>query len=115
MSEKPPSPAARVGDTIAHDPLVPSGVLSPAPTSRGSVIIEGLPAATVGSVAPCSGATSAGPIHPPAPSTVVSGSGTVIIEGAPAARWSPSGDKTTCGASLGDLKLAATRTTFIGD
>jgi hypothetical protein len=67
----------------------------------------------------CTGATSAGLIHPPPvppapPAPIVVGSASVLIHGMPAARWAPSGDVTACGTLLGDLKLAATRTVLIG-
>jgi hypothetical protein len=52
------------------------------------------------------------PGTPPPP--IITGSATVFINGLPAARWAPSGDATACGAQLGDPKLAATRTVFIG-
>jgi hypothetical protein len=38
----------------------------------------------------------------------------VLIHGLPAARWAPSGDTSGCGVFLGDIKLLATRTVFIG-
>lgn len=115
-------PAARKGDPITHDLLVPSGVIGPPPTGpcpTGPVIIEGLPAAHVGCIAVCSGATSAGPVHPPVPTPpfgtpIVKGSMTVLIHNMPAARWSPAPDMAACGVFLGDPKLAATRKTLIG-
>jgi uncharacterized Zn-binding protein involved in type VI secretion len=83
------------------------------------VLIEGMPAAYVSCTVICTGATSLAPVHPPPPPPVpppliVSGSATVLINGRPAARWVPSGDMAACGVFLGDLKLAATRTVFIG-
>jgi uncharacterized Zn-binding protein involved in type VI secretion len=60
------------------------------------VIIQGLPAAVMGDFVTCTGATIAGIVHPPQagpppaipPSVpIVKGSATVLIDGAPAARW----------------------------
>ncbi len=115
-------PAARKGDPITHDMLVPAGVIGPPPSGpcpMGPVMIEFLPAAHVGCIAVCTGATSAGPVHPPVPTPpfgtpIVKGSMTVMIHGMPAARWSPAPDVAGCGVFLGDPKLAATRTTLIG-
>jgi uncharacterized Zn-binding protein involved in type VI secretion len=112
--------AARIGDPATHDATVPSGVIAPptTPPTKGIVMIDGLPAAHVTCVVACSGATSAGPAHPPPgaapPPPIVVGEPTVLINGFPAARWAPSGDLTACGAMLGDSKLLATRTVFIG-
>jgi hypothetical protein len=117
-------PAARIGDPITHDMLVPSGVIgpqAPAPCpmcGSAPVIIEMLPAAHVSCCCICSGATSGGPIHPPIPGPqppIVKGSLSVLIHNMPAARWSPSMDVGGCGVFLGDPKLAATRTVLIGD
>ncbi|HMT08690.1 MAG TPA: hypothetical protein PKA82_11855, partial [Pyrinomonadaceae bacterium] len=74
------------------------------------VMIEFLPAAHVGCIAVCTGATSAGPVHPPVPTPpfgtpIVKGSMTVMIHGMPAARWSPAPDVAGCGVFLGDPKL----------
>lgn len=115
-------PAARKGDPLTHDMLVPAGVIGPPPTGpcpSGPVIIEGLPAAHVGCIAICTGATSAGPVHPPLPTPpfgtpIVKGSMTVLIHSMPAARWTPAPDLAGCGVFLGDPKLIATRTTLIG-
>jgi uncharacterized Zn-binding protein involved in type VI secretion len=115
--------AARIPDPITHDMLVPSGVIGPPlvpPPKFGTVIIEGLPAATVSCSAICSGAISAGIVHPPLPippappPVIVKGDFTVLICGLPAARWTPALDVTACGAFLGDPKLLAMRKTFIG-
>jgi uncharacterized Zn-binding protein involved in type VI secretion len=113
-------PAARKTDPITHDLLAPAGVIGP-PVSGpcpglGLVMIEGPPAAHVLCTAVCSGATSAGPAHPPlpVPPPIVVGSMTVLIHGMMAARWAPSGDVAACGVFLGDPKLAATRTVLIG-
>ncbi|MBF0235756.1 MAG: PAAR domain-containing protein, partial [Desulfamplus sp.] len=100
--------------------IVPSGVIGPplsGPCPMKPVLIEGLPAAHVNCTAICSGAISAGLVHPPppVPPPIVKGSMTVLIHGLPAARWAPSGDMAACGAFLGDPKLTATRTVFIGD
>jgi uncharacterized Zn-binding protein involved in type VI secretion len=116
-------PAARKGDPVTHDMLVPAGVIGPpitGPCPMGPVMIEGLPAAHVGCTVICSGATSLGPIHPPLPippappPVIVKGSLTVMIHGMPAARWAPSGDVSACGSFLGDPKLMAMRTVLIG-
>lgn len=116
-------PAARKGDPITHDMLVPSGVIGPpitGPCPMPPVMIEGLPAAHVNCTAVCSGATSFGLAHPPPvppapPPPIVKGSMTVFIHGMPAARWVVSMDVAACGVFLGDPKLIATRTVFIGD
>jgi uncharacterized Zn-binding protein involved in type VI secretion len=113
-------PAARITDPITHDLIVPCGIIGPPvggpPTSP--VLIEGLPAATVGCTVICTGVISGGMAHPPPPPTppvpIVMGSRTVLIGGMPAARWSPSMDTGGCGVFLGDPKLAATRTVWIG-
>src|SRR2546427_1170374 len=83
-------PAARKGDPITHDMLVPCGVIGP-PISGpcpgfGPVIIEGLPAAHVLCTVICTGVISAGIIHPPlpVPPPIVKGSMTVFIHGMPA-------------------------------
>jgi uncharacterized Zn-binding protein involved in type VI secretion len=119
----PGFPAAREGDPTTHDLLVPSGViippLVPCPPNLGPVLIEGLPAAHVGCQCLCSGAITMGVAHPPPvppapPPPILTGSMTVLIHGKPAARWAPSGDAGACGVFLGDPKLTATRTVFIG-
>lgn len=119
-------PAARLADPITHDMLVPCGVIGPsAPVpcpqcAAAPVIIEGMPAAHVLCSVVCSGAISAGIVHPPLPippappPPIVKGSATVFIHGMPAARWVPSMDMAACGAFLGDPKLAAMRTVLIG-
>ena len=113
-------PAARKGDPVTHDMLAPSGVIGPplagpcAPPFS-PVLIESLPAAHLNCTVICSGATVAGLIHPPPPipPPIVIGSPTVLIHGQPAARWMS--DTSACGAFLGDVKLVATRTVWIGD
>jgi uncharacterized Zn-binding protein involved in type VI secretion len=115
----PGFPAARVGDPTTHDLLVPSGTVGPpvSPPKGGPVLVEGMPAAEVTCTVICSGATSAGPAHPPPPGVpvpVIMGSPTVLINGKPAARWAPSGDIGACGVFLGDQKLLATRTVLVG-
>jgi len=116
-------PAARKGDPVTHDLLVPSGVIGPpltGPCPTGPVMIEMLPAAHVNCLAICSGVTSAGPVHPPpvppAPPgfPIIKGSLTVLIHNMPAARWSPAPDLAACGVFLGDPKLAAMRRVLIG-
>lgn len=116
-------PAARVGDPITHDQLVPCGIILPMMAPPPTVFIEGLPAATVGCQCSCTGTMSVPPFvaHPPFPPPhpasfppIVKGSTTVFINGMPAARWSPAPDLAVCGVFLGDAKLAATRRVFIG-
>ncbi|MGH4021384.1 MAG: PAAR domain-containing protein [Pseudonocardiaceae bacterium] len=81
-------PAARVGDPTGHPGVIgPPGV----PT----VLIAGLPAATVGTPHVCSMPPPAGP-HPPAP-IAPPGCPNVLIGGRPAARL---GDLSGCGAPI---------------
>jgi uncharacterized Zn-binding protein involved in type VI secretion len=119
-------PAARIGDPITHDLLVPCGVIGPGvpvpcPLCAASpVMIEGLPAAHVNCSCVCTGVITGGIVHPPPPPPIppppiVKGSLTVMIHGMPAARWAPSMDIAACGVFLGDAKLAALRTVKIGD
>jgi uncharacterized Zn-binding protein involved in type VI secretion len=115
-------PPARIGDPVTHDKTLPSGIVGPpSPGAVPTVIIEGLPAATMGGYVTCTGATLSGPIHPPQagpppavpPSVpIISGNFTVMINNKPAARWSV--DTGACGVFLGDEKLMASRTVFIG-
>lgn len=112
-------PAARKGDPITHDMLVPSGVIGPpisGPCPMGLVTIEFLPAAHVNCTVLCTGAITGGIAHPPppVPPPIVKGSMTVLIHSMPAARWVMSGDIGGCGVFLGDPKLVATRTVLIG-
>lgn len=117
-------PAARIMDPITHDMLVPCGLIgpqAPAPCpmcAAAPVLIEGMPAAHVMCTTICSGAISAGLVHPPLPPPplpILKGSVSVFIHGMPAVRWSPAPDIGTCGVFFGDPKLAALRTVFIGD
>jgi uncharacterized Zn-binding protein involved in type VI secretion len=79
-------PAARVGDPTGHPGVIgPPGV----PT----VLIAGMPAATVGTMHICSFPPPA--VHPPTP--IAKGSATVLIGGLPAARM---GDLAGCGAPI---------------
>ena len=79
-------PAARVGDMTGHPGVImPPGV----PT----VLIGGLPAATVGNMHTCSFPPPA--VHPPTPFPM--GSTTVFIGGRPALRV---GDMAGCGAPI---------------
>jgi uncharacterized Zn-binding protein involved in type VI secretion len=80
--------AARMLDQTAHPGLL--GFPGAVPT----VLIGGLPAATLGTMHICMIPPPAGP-HPP--STVVGGSASVTIGGRPAARQ---GDNTGCGAVI---------------
>src|SRR3954468_4830371 len=115
----PVGPACRYPDPITHDMATPAGATVPAPAGPDPqpTLIEGLPAAHVMNGAQCTGATAAGPAHPPppAPVPIVVGSPTVFIGSLPAARWTPSMDGGGCGALLGQPALAAARTTLIGD
>lgn len=112
--------AARVGDPITHDMLVPSGVIAPSVVCPCAmpVMIEYLPAAHVNHVVACTGVISAGLAHPPPPPTppniIVKGSTSVFIHNMPAARWTMAPDVGACGVFLGDPKLLATRKVFIG-
>lgn len=75
------SPAARLGDAIAHGGAIVSG--------SGNVLTNCCPAAAAGlSAAPCA-------LH--GGSAVASGSGSVFINNCPAARL---GDATGCGAAV---------------
>ncbi|MFJ6675400.1 PAAR domain-containing protein [Actinosynnema sp. NPDC091369] len=80
-------PAARVGDPTGHP-----GVL--APPGVPTVLIGGLPAATVGNPHTCS--FPGLPPHPPTP-VLPPGCPTVLIGGRPAARV---GDLAGCGAPV---------------
>jgi uncharacterized Zn-binding protein involved in type VI secretion len=80
-------PAARVGDPTGHP-----GVL--APPGVPTVLIGGLPAATVGNPHTC--AFPGLPPHPPTP-VLPPGCPTVLIGGRPAARM---GDLAGCGAPV---------------
>jgi hypothetical protein len=115
----PVGPACRYTDPITHDMVAPAGAVVPAPAGPDpqATMIEGLPAAHVMNGAACSGATAAGPAHPPAPAPVpiVLGSPTVFIGNLPAARWVPSQDVAGCGVFLGLPAQVASRTTLIGD
>jgi hypothetical protein len=115
----PVGPACRYTDPITHDMATPAGAVVPVPAGPDPqpTMIEGAPAAHVMNGAQCSGATAAGPAHPPppAPLPIVVGSPTVFIGHLPAARWVPSGDAAGCGVFLGLPAAAAARTTLIGD
>lgn len=81
-------PAARIGDATGHPGTIgPPGV----PT----VLIGGVPAATVGTPHVCAMPPPGGP-HPPT-TIVPPGSATVLIGGLPAARV---GDMSACGAPI---------------
>ena len=80
-------PASRVGDPTGHP-----GVL--APPGVPTVLIGGLPAATVGGLHTCSFPPPA--VHPPTP-IAPPGCPTVLIAGMPAARM---GDLAACGAPI---------------
>ncbi|MFK7837956.1 MAG: hypothetical protein AB8B60_17235 [Sulfitobacter sp.] len=118
-------PAARLTDPITHDMLVPSGVISyPAIGRIPTVIIENMPAAVMTDFVTCSGATSAGPAHPPMAGPppafmppppcppIILGKMNVLVQNKPLARWVI--DSAGCGTFLGDPKLMATRTTLVG-
>ena len=116
--------AARVGDPLTHDMVVPCGVVGPVapvpcPLCIGMpVLIEGLPAAHVGCTCVCSGVIFAGIAHPPLPPPpppLPKGSVTVMIHGVPAVRWTPAPDLGACGVFVGDPKMLPMRRVFIGD
>jgi uncharacterized Zn-binding protein involved in type VI secretion len=114
-------PAARIGDPVTHDLTSPAGAIGPpiTPPKGKPVIIEGMPAAYVTCTVVCSGATSAGPAHPPPgagapPVPITLGSPTVLINGLPAARWVPSGDFAGCMAQFGTPPMAASRSVLVG-
>ena len=91
-------PAARMGDPTGH----PGAIGGPGvPT----VLIEGRPAATVGTMHACTFPPPAGP-HPPSP-IAPPGCPTVLIGGMPAARM---GDLAACGAPI----IAGAATVLIG-
>ncbi|WP_158887982.1 PAAR domain-containing protein [Amycolatopsis anabasis] len=111
--------AARIGDRTTHLPTVPAGVpgasvagnaIPPtgALTAPGmpTVLIEGQPAAVIGTVNACGMHPQLGPgnvtIPRPGPA-----SGLVLIGGRPAAKQ---GDQTTCGAVIS----TGARAVFIG-
>lgn len=111
--------AARIGDPLTHDMLVPSGLIAPPLTGPAGkpVIIEGMLAAHQFCSATCVGTIMTGVAHPPPPGPpppVLSGSLGVHINNLPASRWVFSGDIAACGAFLGDPKLLLTRRVFIG-
>jgi uncharacterized Zn-binding protein involved in type VI secretion len=80
-------PAARITDATAHPGII-------AGPGVPTVLIGGLPAATVGTLHACAFPPPAGP-HPPTP--IAMGSATVLIGGLPAARM---GDLAGCGAPI---------------
>jgi len=111
--------AARIGDPLTHDTIVPSGVIGPPLTGPAGkpVMIEGMLAAHQFCSAVCAGTVVVGVVHPPPPGPpppVLSGSLGVHVNNRPASRWAFSGAIAACGAMLGDLKLLATRKTFFG-
>ena len=79
--------AARVGDPTGH----PGTIAGP---GVATVLIGGMPAATMGDQHACAMPPLAGP-HPPSP--IVKGSATVLIGGKSAARV---GDMSGCGAPI---------------
>lgn len=79
--------AARIGDPTSHGGHI-------LPPGSHTVLIEGLPAATLGDNHICN--LPPGPAHP-ATGPFVSGSPTVLIHGKPALRV---GDQSTCGAVI---------------
>lgn len=83
--------AARLGDADTSDGSIASATID-------SVLINGQPAAVVGSID--SAHAPYGPPHPPhAAASVVAGSNTVLVENIPLARV---GDPLSCGHSIGD-------------
>lgn len=108
-------PAARQGDPITHDMLVPCGSII---GGNPDVLIEFMPAACMYILAvDCTGVITGGIVHPyfPGPPLpIVKGSMTVLIHGMGAARWMPSVDIAQCGAFLGLPSLTPIRTVLIG-
>ena len=94
--------AALIGDEVVHDGATPCGTIGPNPSVPPTVLIENQPVAVSGCVVVCSGATSGGPVHPPAPATVVASNTSVQVGKQAVALRSPSPDVTTCGAMLGN-------------
>ena len=91
-------PAARITDATGHPGII-------AGPGVPTVLIGGLPAATIGTLHTCAFPPPAGP-HPPTP--IVMGSATVLIGGLPAARM---GDMAGCGAPI----ITGLPTVMIGD
>jgi hypothetical protein len=112
-------PAARYPDPITHDLVTPCGTTVPLPAGPDAqlTLIEGLPAAHVTHGAACTGVIAVGIAHPPAPAPVpiLKGGMTTWVGGFPIGRWAPSGDVAGCGVFLGNLSMAASRTTLVGD
>jgi len=83
--------AARLGDADTSDGSIAGATID-------SVLINGMPAAVVGSV-DSSHAPYGNPHPPHEAATVVGGSDTVLVEGFPLARV---GDPLSCGHAIGD-------------
>ncbi|WP_433260223.1 PAAR domain-containing protein [Actinosynnema sp. CS-041913] len=90
-------PAVRVGDKTSHGGVIAAPAIAPLALKVATVLIEGLPAAVVGSVHTCPKL----PDHPAlGPSNVIVPKGpprTVLIGGAPAAVV---GDRSVCQGNI---------------
>lgn len=91
---------AVIGDSVTHDGVTPSGTIGPHPTVPPTVLVDNKPIALDGCIVMCSGATAGGPLHPPAPSSVIASNAGVQVGGMAVALRSPSPDLTGCGALL---------------
>lgn len=81
-------PASKLGDMVMHPAHTPATIMNGSP----NVLINNIPAATVGSMVSVHCLMSYPfPCHP---STIASGSGTVLVNGKPLTRL---GDKSGCG------------------
>lgn len=113
----PGFPSARIGDKVSHDGSTSSGGITLPHDVTKPILMEKMLAATVKSEVQCSGVMTVGIAHAPhdpnAPPLIVVGSGTVLINDLPAARWAPSGDVVACNAQLGSPPEGK-RTVLIG-
>ena len=109
--------SARILDKVSHDGTTSSGTATYPPAITRPVLMEKKLAATTKSEVACSGVMTVGLAHAPPPSydhpLIVVGSGTVLINDLPAARWAPSGDLVACNAQLGSPPEGV-RTVLIG-
>ena len=84
-------PVSKVGDMVMHPAHTPATVMN----GSSNVLINGIPATTVGSMVSVHCLISYPfPCHP---ATIVGGSGTVLVNGKPLARM---GDKAGCGGVI---------------
>ncbi|HEX5495647.1 MAG TPA: PAAR domain-containing protein [Mycobacteriales bacterium] len=91
-------PAARIGDPTSHGGVI-SAPPPPAAAAVLTVLVEGKPAAVVGSVHTCvvPAHVPLGPANVIVPSPAAAAVGQVLIGGIPAARV---GDRTACAATV---------------